>query len=95
MDRSARAHRYDVPNRKDIAEIISQVFEGEMTREEVSEWAAEYMLFDNPQIYPEIEGETVWNALVQLAAADHLGDGGYLYGDQDLRGWKKDVEPNK
>ena len=86
--RPAKAFRYEIPARADVASNIESLIKGNITRQEVAEWAAEYVTYDDPQIYPEINDKAVWEALVALVGADQPStDRPYLYELADFQAW--------
>ena len=93
MDRPARQHRYTIPDRAVVVEWLKKLESGKATRAEVSEWASEYILFENEQIYPEVSDPKVWQALQHLMGAD-LRDGphSYLHGEDDFKAWRDELE---
>ena len=93
MDRPARPHRFSVPNVATIVDWLTRLETGDVTRSEASEWASEYVLFEDPQLYPKVENPKVWQALQRLMAAD-LKDtpGSYLYGEADFKAWRHELE---
>jgi hypothetical protein len=92
-NRVAKPHRYVIPNKKDIISKINDLIAGKISREEVSTWATEYILFDDPQIYPEIDDAVVWNAIKHLSGADLITtDRPYLYGITDFEEWLKPLQ---
>ena len=89
-NRTAKPHRYVIPSKKDLICKINDLIAGEISREEVSTWAKEYILFDNPQIYPEIDDVVVKDALENLSSADLIStDRPYLYEITDFKEWLK------
>lgn len=80
--------RYQIPTREDVAAVLRSLIQGHKTREEVSAWATEYIVFDDPAIYPEVEDEAVWEALEALTGANLIStDRPYLYGAEDFQNW--------
>jgi hypothetical protein len=48
----------------------------------------EYIVYDNPQIYPQVEDLVVWDALIALSGADLPStDRQYLYEIEDFQQW--------
>ncbi len=61
---------------------------GAESPESVEGWAMEYLLFDDPQIYPEVTDATVWEALLLMSGAGGLtGPSTYLHGSDDFQAW--------
>ena len=76
-------------NQPTISEIIKRlklVLIGEMTREEVSDWASFYVMADNPNI-----GDgNVWDLLILLSGIDILDSPTtYLHNEEDINDWIK------
>ncbi|WP_369547437.1 DNA-binding protein [Bacillus velezensis] len=70
-----------------IAECLKKadlILNGQAVREEVSDWACEYVAADDPAV----EDETVWEMLVYLSGFD-LKDSpdAYLHTLEELRDW--------
>ena len=86
--RPARQFRYSVPSRAELTARIERLIRAELSRAEASDWAAEFLLYDDPQIYPEISDEAVWCALKQLSGADLLvSERVYLHDENDFASW--------
>ena len=91
-DRVAHPFRYEVPTVQDAIERLLDVLNGSLTREACADWALEYILFENPQIYPEAPHPEPFNSLRLLMGIDSLtAPGEYLYGEVDLRAWLQDM----
>jgi hypothetical protein len=61
-------------------------------RHEASAWATEYVVFDDPQLYPEVEDAAVWEALQALSGADlPATDREFLHGAEDFAAWREDL----
>ena len=90
MTRSAKSHRYAIPSRDDIESIYQDLLIDKRTLEEVSEWASEYILYEDPQIYPPVEDMIVWNAIVNLYGSDaKLDPDTYLHRKENIKQWLK------
>ena len=90
LRRSALPHRYAVPSREDVAARLEALLadHSAAARENAAAWAVEYILFDDPQLYPEVRDAAVWNALTQLAGVD-LRDAPdlFLHETEDVAVW--------
>ena len=87
-DRTAREFRFTVPTREDVRKIFNDLENGAMSLEDASDWAAEFVMYDNPEIYPEISDQVVWNAIDTLHGADmKVSVNEYLYGNEDIKNW--------
>ena len=92
-NRSAQKFRYSVPTREQVREKLYELQKGNITVEEVSNWATEYVLFDDPQIYPEIEDPLVWETICKLSGSDsRISEGTYLYSGEDFERWLAEFE---
>lgn len=84
----APPHRYTVPTREEVAARIGVLLRTETSREAVAEWAQAYLLFEDPQLYPEVHDQRVWSALQALSGADlRTPDRQYLHEAEDFRHW--------
>ena len=89
----APAHRYHVPTRAELVARPRALAEGFATREEVARFALPYILYDDPQLYPEVADPAVWNALQQLVgAALPTTDREFLHGPEDFASWLAELE---
>ncbi|MGP3780502.1 DNA-binding protein [Bacillus sp. 4A_MP3] len=75
-----------------IAECLKKadlILNGQAAREEVSDWACEYVAADDPAV----EDETVWEMLVYLSGFD-LKDSpdAYLHTIEELKDWMAEVK---
>lgn len=85
--RNARDFRYQVPTRADVATAIKSMIKGERSREDVADWASEFVVYDDP-IYPEVTDEVVWDMIGVLGGADSPStDRRYLYEVEDFTAW--------
>jgi hypothetical protein len=88
IQRCAKSFRYKIPSRQEVADIFRALIERQKTPEEVSNWATEFIIYDDPQIYPEVNDSVVWEALKALAGADLPStDRKYLYEATDFEEW--------
>ena len=57
---------------------------GQLTREEVSDWASFYIMADEPTI----EDEHVWDLLILISGVDIRDSAiSYLHNEEDLKAW--------
>ncbi|EIF15266.1 MULTISPECIES: hypothetical protein [Bacillus] len=72
------------PTRAECLKKAGLILNGQAAREEVSDWACEYVAADDPAV----EDETVWEMLVYLSGFD-LKDSpdSYLHKLEELRDW--------
>lgn len=76
----------------DLVEVSRQLAEGEMAREEATDWATSWLEFQDSQY--EVGGHATWKPLIRLSGADHkVGPGpeDYLYGPEDFKAWLDDL----
>jgi hypothetical protein len=62
-NRPAHEFRFSVPTRMQIREKLTDLVNGVVSFEYVSDWATEYVVYDNPEIYPEITDQVVWDSI--------------------------------
>jgi hypothetical protein len=72
------------PTREEIIDKLKMILLGKLTREEVADWASEYVMQDEPNI----SDETVWELLQTVSGVD-LKDSPdeYLHVEQDIIDW--------
>ena len=88
--RPAQVHRYTVPRRDELLYWLARLASGDVSREAAAEWAGEYVVFDDPELYPVIEDRVVWQALKDLSAADkRMGESQYRYDGRDFKEWAR------
>src|SRR5688572_21609310 len=60
--REAKDHRFVVPSRDDVADRILALIQNPSseTRDAVADWANEYVMFDDPEVYPAVSDPVVW-----------------------------------
>ncbi len=86
--RPAKEFRYSVPTRKQVREILNELQNGHKTADEVSSWAMEFVLYDDPQICPEITDQLVWETIHMLSGSDlQISDGIYFHSGEDFESW--------
>ncbi|MCH6268885.1 DNA-binding protein [Neobacillus citreus] len=74
------------PTVSDIIDRLKSILNGEMTREEVSDWASYYVMADAPTINDEI----VWDLLKIISGIDILDSPtSYLHNEEDIKDWMK------
>lgn len=72
------------PTKQEIISKLQKVLSGELTREEVSNWAMQYI--DNDEL--EIDDFTAWEFLKEIGGIDVIeAPDVYLYGDEDINKW--------
>ena len=92
-NRPAQKFRYSVPTREQVREKLYELQNGNITIEEASNWATEYVLFDDPQIYPEIKDQLVWETICKLSGSDlQISKGTYLHSVGDFESWLAEFE---
>ncbi len=81
------------PPRSDVLEKLSSLATGQITREQASSWASEWLAQDNvPGTEVEVADLPAWEGLKLLAAADlYGGDRPFLYGEDDFRSWGEEL----
>lgn len=77
------------PDRRTIGDQIRALLAGEVSREHAADWAARWVVADEPVIDDPI----AWRGLQELAGVDlKVNPTEYLHGDDDVRAWLKAVE---
>ena len=78
-----------LPQRREVKEVIHQLLRGEMSREQVSEWACRSVVGDDVAV----DDFVVWGVLKALLGADLIStDRPYLYGNEDFKNWLAELE---
>lgn len=73
------------PSRKMITHKLLKVIYGELSREEVSDWAFKYIENDNEVEVTDIDA---WHYLVSVSCiAEMIPPGIYLYSIEDIKTW--------
>src|SRR5437867_4002843 len=77
------------PSRQEVESRLIDLIEGRCTREEASDWAAQWVLADQRYgLDLVISDWGVWDALVALMGADlRTIDRPYLHDEVDYRAW--------
>lgn len=72
------------PTKEQIINKLKLILQGKLSREEVADWASEYVMQDEPNI----SDETVWELLLVVSGVD-LQDSPdeYLHVEQDIKDW--------
>lgn len=72
------------PTKEEIINKLKLILQGKLSREEVADWASEYVMQDEPNI----SDETVWE-LLQVVSGVDLQDSPdeYLHVEQDIKDW--------
>lgn len=78
------------PTRQAVADLMSLVIAGRMTREAASSWARPWIMAEDSGV----EDPAVWGALVLVSGIDlrHGQPGGrWLYPPEQIEEWRKDL----
>lgn len=75
------------PTKEEILNRFKLILQGTMSREEVADWASEYVMQD----CPNVTDETVWDLLLIACGVD-LKDSPdeYLHDEQNIKDWIKE-----
>ncbi|ANE48685.1 DNA-binding protein [Paenibacillus swuensis] len=74
------------PTKEEIIYKLNMILQGKLSREEVSDWASEYVMQDEPNIADEI----VWDFLQVVSGVDIKDSPDeYLHVERDLEDWIK------
>ena len=72
------------PTKEEIINKLKLILEGKLSREEVADWASEYVMQDEPSI----SDETVWELLQVVSGVDlQNSPEEYLHVEQDIKDW--------
>lgn len=85
--RDQRSRRPPPPSREEVENRLLDLIGGAISREEASNWAAQWVVRDGAEVKPQI-----WKALTRLVAADMIStDRPYLYEKIDFEAWLADL----
>ena len=74
----------DAPTREEVKAALFGLVSGELTREQVADWASRWVFADDP----EVGDSVVWDALEALSGADLRTDpNSYLHTEPDFHAW--------
>ncbi|MEO2076626.1 MAG: hypothetical protein ABGX20_14750 [Bacillus sp. (in: firmicutes)] len=74
------------PTLREIIDRLQAVLDGQLTREEVADWASRYVMADDLTIHDEI----VWDFIQILSGIDLLDSPtSYLHDEGDIHNWIK------
>ena len=77
------------PTVREIIDRLKLVLNGELTRDEVSNWASYYVMADEPTVDDEI----VWELLKIICGIDTLvSSTSYLHNEEDIKDWIKQAK---
>ena len=88
------ATRVDLPSRSAILNKFAALVSGELSPDDVSQWAETWLLADNP-IGSDVQvcDPFVREAIKLLAGADVQGEpGSFLYGKEDFQLWLENLK---
>lgn len=72
------------PTKEEILSRFKLILQGRISREDVADWASEYVMQDSP----DVTDETVWDLLLIACGVD-LKDSPdeYLHDEQNIKDW--------
>ncbi|MBU8595019.1 hypothetical protein [Shouchella clausii] len=74
------------PTKKEIIDKLELVLQNKLTKEEVADWASEYVMTYDPLVTDLV----VFDILTVVSGLDTLeSPGEYMYDDDDIRDWIK------
>lgn len=77
------------PTRDLLKARLLDLLAGRTTREEVADWAVEWVREPRPDVHDPV----VWEALTQMAGADlRVSPTAYLHGESDFHAWLDALE---
>ena len=68
----------------EITEVLKKVLSGELTQDEASDWAVNYIV--NDDLF-EVTDERAWDYLYYVMCLGKIGPDEYLYFDDDINAW--------
>lgn len=72
------------PTKEEAINKLSLILQNKLSREEVADWASEYVMHDDPDIHDDI----VWDILIIISGVDlKNGPNEYLHVEQDIKNW--------
>ncbi|MDQ0271312.1 DNA-binding protein [Cytobacillus purgationiresistens] len=72
------------PTREEIISKLKLILQGTISREEVADWASEYVMQDEPNITDDI----IWELLQIVSGVDlKANPDEYLHVEQDIKDW--------
>lgn len=79
------------PEREEVVARLEALASGDVSREEVSDWAARWVRMETSNINDQL----IWEAVGTLSSADAKSAGGkYLYNEEDFQRWLNTVRRN-
>ncbi len=79
----------NIPTRKDVEIRLIALITGNISREQISEWASQWTELENPPL----DDQVVWNTLEALSGADSKStDRPYLFNKEDFEDWLDDLK---
>lgn len=75
------------PTKEELLSRFEFILQGEISREEVADWASEYVMQDSPNV----TDETVWELLILACGIDLKNSPDeYLHDEQNIKDWIKE-----
>lgn len=75
------------PTKEEVLSRFEFILQGEISREEVADWASEYVMHDSPNV----TDETVWELLILACGIDLKNSPDeYLHDEQNIKDWIKE-----
>lgn len=80
------------PSRSEVLAKLDSLAAGQITREQASSWASEWLAQDVPGTDVKVSDLAAWKGLTLLAGADlYGGDRPFLYDEEDFRVWGQEL----
>lgn len=85
---SGRAEPTAAPTKREVEARLIGLVKGNVSREEVADWAAKWVRMDDPKV----DDSAVWKALTRLSGADMIStDRPYLYDENEFNSWLEEL----
>lgn len=81
----------DLPSRDEVRTVLDGLLTGTLSPEEASEWARPWVTEEGGPV--EVQDQAAWEAVCAIGMADLPStDRRYLYGVDDFRAWRTELD---